>query len=302
MTNNKIIYSKKVERSLRSGKPVLALESTIISHGMPFPENLTLAKELEEIAEDSGVTPATVCLMNGFIKIGLNEDELNHLATNKQVKKVSRRDISPVLVNKETGATTVAATMVLAHLAGIKVFATGGIGGVHRFAETSFDISADLIELSRTPVIVVSAGAKAILDLNKTLEYLETFSVPVLGYKTDKFPAFYSRTSNIDIQRVDNIEEIVQIFETNERMGFNSGILVANPIPEKLEIPFNLMAKFIDRAVDEALRKNINGQQVTPFLLGKIVEITKGDSLKANVELVKNNVALGAGIAKKLID
>jgi len=190
--------------------------------------------------------------------------------------------------------------MVLAHLAGIHVFATGGIGGVHRYAETSFDISADLIEFSRTPVIVVSAGAKAILDLSKTLEYLETFSVPVLGFRTSKFPAFYSRTSEHVIDKVENIEEITEIFKTNESIGSNAGMIIANPIPEEFEIPYEVMAEYIDKAIEEALQMGIKGQQVTPFLLKRIVEITEGRSLKANIELVKNNVIIGSAIAGNL--
>jgi len=295
-----IKLSKEVKVAINSGNPVLALESTIISHGMPYPENLTLAKELENIARENGVTPATICLMDGSVKIGLDEHELHQLATSKNVRKVSRRDIAPVLVGKETGATTVAATMVLAHLAGIHVFATGGIGGVHRYAETSFDISADLIEFSRTPVIVVSAGAKAILDLSKTLEYLETFSVPVLGFRTSKFPAFYSRTSEHVIDKVENIEEITEIFKTNESIGSNAGMIIANPIPEEFEIPYEVMAEYIDKAIEEALQMGIKGQQVTPFLLKRIVEITEGRSLKANIELVKNNVIIGSAIAGNL--
>jgi pseudouridylate synthase len=299
--NNKLQLSPKVKEALHLGKPVLALESTIISHGMPYPQNLVVARELESIAEAKGVTPATICLMDGYIKVGLKDEELLRLATEKKVKKVSRRDISSVLINKETGATTVAATMVLAELGGIKVFATGGIGGVHRGAEINFDISADLPELSRTPVIVVSAGAKAILDLPKTLEYLETAGVPVLGYRTEIFPAFYSRNSDLIINRVNEPADIAEIYELNLSLGLKQGILVTNPIPEEDEIPFQEMASIIEKAVRELTINNITGQKVTPYLLGRIVELTDGRALQANIALVKNNVELGSEIARVVV-
>lgn len=298
MIEDQIRYSLEVEKALAEKKPVLALESTIISHGMPYPENLQVAEELEKIATENGVVPATVCLMDGFIKIGLNKSDLLRLAREKGVRKVSRRDVASVLVKKEMGATTVAATMMLSELAGIKVFATGGIGGVHRGLETRFDISADLLEFTRTPVVVVSAGAKAILDLKGTLEYLETMSVPVLGFKTSTFPAFYSRDSGIRISQIETEKEIVEIYKQNLRLGFRTGILVANPVPEKDEIPFQEMNKFIETALLAAEEQGITGQAVTPFLLRKIVEISQGRSLKANIALVKNNVALGSRIAK----
>jgi pseudouridylate synthase len=298
MIKDQIRFSPEVGKALAEKKPVLALESTIISHGMPYPENLQVAEELEKIATGNGVVPATVCLMDGFIKVGLNKSDLLRLATEKGVRKVSRRDIASALVKKEMGATTVAATMMLAELAGIKVFATGGIGGVHRGFETRLDISADLQEFSRTPVIVVSAGAKAILDLKGTLEYLETMSVPVLGFKTTTFPAFYSRDSGIRISQIETEKEIVEIYKQNLGLGFRTGILVANPVPEKDEIPFKEMNKFIETALLAADEQGITGQDVTPFLLKKIVEISQGRSLKANIALVKNNVALGSRIVK----
>jgi len=298
MIEAQIKFSPKVQKAQAEKKPILALESTIISHGMPYPQNLQVAEELEQIVTENGVIPATICLMDGVIKVGLNKSELFRLATEKGVRKVSRRDIAPVLINRETGATTVAATMMLAELAGIKVFATGGIGGVHRGFEKNFDISADLPEFSRTPVIVVSAGAKAILDLNRTLEYLETMSVPVLGYKTSTLPAFYSRDSNIEIFRIESEKEIVEIYKQNLKLGFRTGILVANPVPEKDEIHFEEMNKLIETALLAADEQGISGQAVTPFLLKKIVEISQGRSLKANIALVKNNVALGSKIAK----
>ena len=241
--------SKKVANAIQNNKPVIALESTIISHGMPYPQNIEVAKNLENIALENGVVPATICLMNGKIKVGLNSDELETLATAKNVKKISRRDIAKNLAKKEIGATTVAATMIVAKLAGINVFATGGVGGVHRFAEESFDISADLIEFSQTPIVVVSAGAKAILDLPKTLEFLETCGVPVYGFQTDKFPAFYSAKSNLSIERINSASEIANIFQINKKLGLKMGILVANPIPKQDEIPFDEMEVFISKAI-----------------------------------------------------
>jgi len=292
--------NKQVQEAMENNKPVIALESTIISHGLPYPQNLQVAKNLERIALENGVVPATICLMKGKIKIGLEENELEILAKNNDVKKVSSRDIGIILVKKEIGATTVSATMKCAYLAGIKVFATGGIGGVHRNAEISFDISTDLIELSRTPLIVVSAGAKAILDLPKTLELLETLSVPVYGYKTDYFPAFYSSKTNLKINRINSAKQIAEIFKTNQEIDFSNGILIVNPIPEKYEIPFAEMEKHIDESLQEANRKEIKGQGVTPFLLSKLVEITKGKSLAANIKLVENNVRLACEIVKSL--
>ncbi len=300
MINKKIVFSPKIKEAIQKGVPILALESTIISHGMPYPENLEVARSLEDLAEKNGVTAATICLMDGRIKIGLNELELQRLATEENVKKVSRRDIGPVLVRRETGATTVAATMYLAYLAGIQVFATGGVGGVHRGAELSFDISADLPELARTPVIVVSAGAKAILDLPKTLEYLETVSVPVFGYRTNIFPSFYSRDSGLKVTEVRDPEEIVAIFQQNKQLGLGQGMLIANPVPLEAEIPATEMSLYIDKAIEELEEKSITGQQVTPYLLRRIVELTEGRSLEANISLVRNNVELGAKIARSL--
>ena len=290
--------NSKVKQALESGNPVIALESTIISHGMPYPENIKVARNLERIAEDAGVIPATICLMNGKIKIGLNDDELKMLAISKDVAKVSRRDFSRVLASKKIGATTVAATMIAANLAGIKVFATGGVGGVHRGAEDTFDISADLQEFSQTPVIVVSAGAKAILDLPKTLEVLETLGVPVYGFQTDLFPAFYSAESDLHIDKIDSEKEIVDLYKTNIKLGFKNGILVANPIPKKYEIPFEEMDKHIKIALERANENCITGRELTPFLLSEIVKITKGSSLETNIRLVENNVALACRIAK----
>jgi pseudouridylate synthase len=290
--------NSKVKQALENRKPVIALESTIISHGMPYPENIKVAKDLEKIAEDAGVVPATICLMNGKIKIGINDDELEMLANSKDVAKVSRRDFSRVLASKKIGATTVAATMIAANLAGIKVFATGGIGGVHRGAENSFDISADLQEFAQTPVIVVSAGAKAILDLPKTLEVLETLGAPVYGFQTDLFPAFYSAESDLQVDRIDSEKEIADIYKTNMKLGFKNGILIANPIPKKYEIPFEEMDEHIKIALERAKRNNVTGRELTPFLLAEIVKITKGSSLETNIKLVENNVAVACRIAK----
>ncbi|MCD6181162.1 MAG: pseudouridine-5'-phosphate glycosidase [Candidatus Cloacimonetes bacterium] len=291
----------RVAQALTEGKPVLALESTIISHGMPFPQNLETAKMLEQLAIDHGVTPATICIMDGKVCVGLDAKQLHILATCKQVRKVTRRNFAEMLASGETGATTVAATMMAAHMAGIAVFATGGVGGVHRHAQETFDISADLIELSRTPVIVVSAGVKAILDIAKTLEYLETHGVPVYGFGTSTFPAFYSAKSPYPVEAIDSVATIAKIYQTGLELGFTNGMLVANPIPQEYEFPYDKMAVVIDKAIAEADQKGIRGQRVTPFLLGRIVELTGGKSLETNIALVKNNVLLGCRIARELV-
>ncbi len=292
--------SKEFEEALKNKQPVIALESTIISHGMPYPQNLEVAAKLESIAREMGVTPATICLMEGKVKIGLEQKDLEILARANDVAKVSHRDIGRIIASKKVGATTVAATMIAANWSGIKVFATGGIGGVHRNAEDTFDVSNDLIELSRIPVIVVSAGAKAILDLPKTLEYLETMGVPVYGYKTDKFPAFYSSQSNLKIDKIDTPQQIADIYKINIEFGLNNGILIANPIPEQFEIPFAEMEEYIDLALQKASNNRITGREFTPFLLSEIVKITQGRSLQANIKLVENNVQLACEIAKEL--
>jgi len=299
MMNKYIELTKDVADAINHRKPIVALESTIISHGMPYPRNINVAEKLENIASQMGVVPATICLMNGKIKIGLEDEDLEILAKAENVAKVSSRDIGRVLASKQAGATTVAATMKAAAWAGIKVFATGGIGGVHRNAEDTFDISNDLLELSRVPVIVVSAGAKAILDLPKTLEYLETLGVPVYGYKTDKLPAFYSAESDLTVDRLDDPNEFAAIHRTNTELGLNCGMLVTNPIPKEYEIPFGEMDKYIQTALKKADKFGIKGRDLTPFLLKEIVEITEGRSLETNIKLVENNVRLACEIAKE---
>jgi len=299
--NEYLEINEKILKARKSGKPIIALESTIISHGMPYPENLKVAENLQKIALENGVEPATVCLMNGKIKIGLSAAELERLATDKNVEKVSRRDMAKVLAKKQIGATTVAATMIAAHLGGIEVFATGGIGGVHRNAENTFDISADLVELSQTPIIVVSAGAKAILDLPKTLEVLETFGVPIFGYQTNLFPAFYSAETALKVEELDSAAEIADIFQTNKKLGFKQGMLVANPVSKTDEIPFGEMNIFIEKALTEAKKRGISGKAVTPFLLAEIVKLTGGKSLETNIKLVENNVRLASKIAREIV-
>jgi pseudouridine-5'-phosphate glycosidase len=292
--------SEQVIYAFESKKPVIALESTIISHGMPYPQNLEVAKMLEKIALENDVIPATIAIMNGKLKVGLSEKDLEILAKSKNVEKVSLRDISKVMVKKQIGATTVAATMYIAHLAGIHVFATGGIGGVHRDLGETLDISADMTAFANIPIIVVTAGAKAILDLKNTVEYLETLGVPLFGYKTDDFPAFYSSESGIKIEKINSLEEIADIYTTNKKIGLKTGIIVANPVPKKFEIKKQKMEKIINRALKEAKSIGIKGKKITPFLLAKIVELTQGDSLKTNIELVKNNVSVACEIAKNI--
>ncbi|NQV15680.1 pseudouridine-5'-phosphate glycosidase [bacterium] len=296
-------FSREVESALAEAKPVLALESTIIAHGMPYPENLQFAQEAESLAHGCGAIPATIAILHGQVCIGLDSNQLEILAGDAAVAKVATREIGLTLAQKGHGATTVSATMRLAHLAGIRVFATGGIGGVHRGAENDLDISADLIELSRTPVIVISAGAKAILDLPKTLEYLETMSVPVIGYGTSDFPAFYSSRSGLEIhQSVDNVADIAQAFDAQCKLGIMSGMLIANPAPLEIEIPLDEMSVIIDCALKDAARFGIIGKELTPYLLGRIVELTGGRSLDANRGLALNNVKLGAEIAVMLAE
>ena len=290
----------EVQAALNAGTPVVALESTIIAHGMPYPDNVKTAKQVEAVIREHGAIPATIAIINGVCKVGLSEDELELIANAKDVAKVSRRDIGLILSQKRLGATTVASTMYIAALAGIQVFVTGGIGGVHRGAQTSMDISADLEELAQTKVAVVCAGAKSILDLPLTLEVLETKGVPVVGYQTDVLPAFYTRESDIPIPiRLDHAKDIAALMNAHWQMGIPSGVLIANPIPEAFSMPKATIDAAINQALTDATNKGIYGKDVSPFLLAAIKQITGGLSLTANIELVLNNARLGAQIAKQ---
>ena len=295
-----LTFSPEVSAALSGGRPVVALESTIITHGMPWPQNLDMARRVERVVRDSGAVPATIAVMGGQIHVGLTDDALETLARTPpdRAMKLSRADLAVCLANGRTGATTVAATMICAHLAGIRVFATGGIGGVHRGAETSFDISADLQELAQTPVTVVAAGAKAILDLPKTCEVLETLGVPVIAYGQDDLPAFWSRSSGIKAPlRMDSPDDIAAAAAMRARLGLKGGQLVANPIPPEAEIPRERIMPVIEQALAQAEAQGIAAKQVTPFLLGRIFELTDGRSLEANIALVLNNARLAAAIA-----
>lgn len=290
---------EEVLEALKSNQPVVALESTIISHGMPYPENVKMAKKVEEIIRSEGAIPATIAIMDGKIKVGLNDKDLETLAKAPSVIKVSRRDLAIVLTNKTLGATTVASTMICAKMAGIKFFVTGGIGGIHRGYEETLDVSADLDELSQTDVTVICAGAKAILDLPRTMEYLETKGVSVIGYQTKVLPAFYTRESNIPLlHSVTTPEELAKIVLTKEELQIKNGLLVVNPIPESDSLDAKYINSIIDQAIEDSVKEHILGKDVTPYLLKKIVEETKGESLKANLALVYNNAKIGAKIAK----
>lgn len=302
MLQQYIEYSKEVQEAIEQGKPIVALESTIISHGMPYPENVETAKQCEKIVRDNGSVPATIAILNGKLKVGLSEEELIFLGKEgTNIHKTSRRDIAYNVANKINGATTVSATMYIASLANVKVFATGGIGGVHRGAETTMDISADLEELAMTNVTVVCAGAKSILDLGLTLEYLETKGVPVVGYQTKTLPAFYTRESDFEVNfKVDTPKDIANFMKVKEDLALKGGMLVTNPIPEELSMPKEFIADAIDNAIDEMNKLGIVGKETTPYLLGKIVEITKGKSLESNIGLVYNNCKLASQIALEL--
>jgi pseudouridylate synthase len=294
-------YSHEVTEAKQAGKPVVALESTIISHGMPYPQNVRTAREVEQIIRENGAVPATIAILDGKIKIGLSDEELEYLGQSRNVEKASRRDLPYLLAAKKNGATTVAATMICAELAEIEVFVTGGIGGVHREAETTMDISADLQELAKTNVAVVCAGAKSILDLGLTLEYLETQGVPVVGFGTDSLPAFYTSTSPFNVNfRLDTPEAVAEMIKTKWELGLDGGVVVANPIPEEDAMEESFIANVIEKALSEASEHQIGGKQVTPFLLGKVKELTDGKSLAANIALVKNNARVGAKIAASL--
>lgn len=297
-----LAFSAEVAEARRTGAPIVALESTIITHGMPFPQNLETARRVEAEVRAAGAVPATIAVMAGRLHVGLDQDRLENLARAVEVMKLSRADLAACLAQGRTGATTVAATMIAAHLAGIAVFATGGIGGVHRGAETSFDISADLQELARTPVTVVAAGAKAILDLPKTLEVLETLGVPVISVGQDDFPAFWSRTSGLRAPlRMDSAEEIAAAHLMRARLGLSGGQLVANPIPAGAEIPREEIVPAIETALAEAEAQGIAAKEVTPFLLARIFELTEGRSLVANIALVLDNARLAARIAAAMV-
>lgn len=291
-------YTDEVRHALENNLPVVALETTIISHGMPYPQNIEMAKEVEQIIRDNGAVPATIGIMNGQIKIGLSESELEQFATNKSVEKVSRRDFPYILASGKVGATTVAATMIAAQLAGIRVFATGGIGGVHREGEVTWDVSADLTELARTSVAVVCAGAKSILDLGRTLEYLETQGVPVVGYRTDAFPSFFARESGYGVDfRMDTPEEVGTLMDTKWKLGMDGGMIIANPVPESDALDHDKIEAVIQQALTEAKENHITGKNVTPFLLDKVKQLTEGKSLQTNIALVKHNAAVAAQIA-----
>ena len=300
--NKYLDVAPEVREALAAGKPVVALESTIISHGMPYPQNVETALNVERIVRENGAVPATIAILGGRLKAGLSKDEIEYLGkTGTAVTKVSRRDLPVVVSRGMDGATTVATTMIIAAMAGIRVFATGGIGGVHRGAETTMDISADLEELAMTPVMVVCAGAKSILDLGLTLEYLETKGVPVIGYQTEELPAFYTRTSGFKVDyRLDSPEKLAEAFHVKGEMGLAGGMLVTNPIPEKYSMDPNEINGVIARAVEEARSLGIHGKETTPFLLAKIKDITGGNSLAANIQLVYNNAALAAKTAAAL--
>ena len=294
--------SPEVQKALDEGRPVVALESTIISHGMPYPQNVETALNVEKIIRDNGAVPATTAIIGGKLRVGLSKDEIDYIGKKGlKVTKASRRDIPVLVARGEDGATTVAATMILANLAGVSVFATGGIGGVHRGAETTMDISADLEELASTPVMVICAGAKSILDLGLTLEYLETHGVSVLGYQTEELPAFFTRKSGFKGDyRMDTPKELAAAFKAKNDLGLRGGMVVANPIPEEYAMDADYISKSIAEAIDEANAKGIKGKDTTPFLLDKLEKITGGSSLKANIQLVYNNAKVATQIACEL--
>ena len=300
MSLNKYLdVAPEVAEAIAAGKPVVALESTIISHGMPYPQNVETALNVEKIIREHGATPATIAVIGGRLKAGLSPEEIDYLGkTGPAVAKASRRDLPVLVAEGKDGATTVTTTMIIAHMAGISVFATGGIGGVHRGAQQTFDISADLEELAHTPVMVVCAGAKSILDLGLTLEYLETHGVPVIGYGTKELPAFYTRKSGFSVDyEIDTPEELAAAFHAQRELEFKGGMLVTNPIPEEYSMDADVINKAIDEAVEEAKEQGIHGKATTPFLLAKIKDLTGGDSLDSNIHLVYNNAKLAAKTA-----
>lgn len=297
--NKYIDIAPEVKVTLSKGKPVVALESTIISHGMPYPQNVETAIAVENIIRENGAVPATIAIIGGRLKAGLSADEIEYFGKKgSEIAKASRRDLPVLVARGEDGACTVTTTMMIAHMAGISVFATGGIGGVHRGAETTMDISADLEELGHTPVMVICAGAKSILDLGLTLEYLETKGVPVIGYGTDELPAFYTRRSGFEVDyRIDTPKELAAAFHAQREMGLNGGMLVTNPIPEEYAMNADVIKNAINKAIDESREKGIHGKDTTPFLLEKVKDLTGGDSLDSNIQLVFNNARLAAKTA-----
>ena len=296
-------FKDEVKEALENGKPVVALESTLISHGFSYPGNLEVAGKIEEIIRGYGVVPATIAVIGGKIKVGLTRSELEFMATSRDILKASRRDLAVIVAKGLNGATTVAATMMVAERAGIKVFSTGGIGGVHRGAEKTFDISADLQELARTPVVVVCSGAKSILDLPLTKEYLETMGVPVIGFGSEELPAFYCRESGLKVDYVaDGEVEAAKIIRAMQDLGLGGGMIIANPVPEEYALSMEYMNEMIEEAVRAAEKEGIKGKKLTPYLLNKIKELTGGKSLQANIELVKDNARVAAKIARELIN
>ncbi len=297
--NKYLDVSPEVRAALEAGKPVVALESTIISHGMPYPKNVETALLVEETIRQNGAVPATIAVLGGRLKAGLSKEEIGHLGkAGRKVAKASRRDLPALVARGADGATTVTTTMIIAHMAGIKIFATGGIGGVHRGAETTMDISADLEELAQTPVMVVCAGAKSILDLGLTLEYLETKGVPVIGYGTEELPAFYTPHSGFGVDyRVDSPEELAAMFRAQRELGYKGGMLVTNPIPEQYAMDKATIDAAIEQALKESVEQGVKGKETTPFLLARVVELTGGDSLESNIQLVLNNARLAARTA-----
>ena len=294
--------SQEVKHALLHHQPVVALESTIISHGMPYPQNVETALAVEEEIRKAGAVPVTIGILDGKIRVGMTEDEIREFGLRHDIMKCSRRDLAYCIANKKSGATTVAATMMLAKLAGIKVFATGGIGGVHRGAQETMDISADLDEFAKTPVNVVCAGPKAILDIPLTMEYLETKGIPVMSYKSETIPMFFTRESKYKApMTVNSPKEIADIIKVNETLGFNMGSLICNPIPEEYSLDGEYIEKEIEKAIEEMNKLGIKGKEVTPFLLSKIVKLTEGKSLEANIALIKNNAYLAGLIAKELL-
>lgn len=298
--NKYLDVKPEVAEAIAQGKPVVALESTIISHGMPYPQNVETALQVEKIIRENGAVPATIAIIGGRLKAGLTPEEIEYFGKKGQaIAKASRRDLAVLCARGQDGATTVTTTMIIAHMAGISMFATGGIGGVHRGAETTMDISADLEELARTPVMVVCAGAKSILDLGLTLEYLETHGVPVIGYGTEELPAFYTRTSGFPVDyRVDTPEELAAAFRAQNDMALGGGMLVTNPIPEAYSMDPAVINGAIDQAVTECREKGIHGKGITPFLLARVAELTGGDSLASNIQLVYNNARVAAQTAE----